>query len=110
MGAAARAPFSTSRGSPRSPNGISTRSKSRGASVAEKASRYDVRDVLVQAREAFPATEAPRDFDLVEIPFGERGEPRLVENGARPAARWTSIASRASSRALIAPAYRFASV
>ena len=49
-------------------------------------SRYDVRDVLVQAREAFSATESPRDFDLVEIPFVERGEPRLVENGARAAA------------------------
>jgi ribonuclease Z len=49
-------------------------------------SRYDVRDVLVQAREAFSAAEAPRDFDLVEIPFVERGEPRLVENGARAAA------------------------
>jgi ribonuclease Z len=46
-------------------------------------SRYDVRDVLVQAREVFPATEAPRDFDLIEIPFPERGAPRLVENGAR---------------------------
>ena len=49
-------------------------------------SRYDVRDVLAQAREAFSATEAPRDFDLVEIPFPERGEPRLVENGARATA------------------------
>jgi ribonuclease Z len=46
-------------------------------------SRYDVRDVLAEAREVFPASEAPRDFDLVEIPFPERGEPRLVENGAR---------------------------
>jgi ribonuclease Z len=46
-------------------------------------SRYDVRDVLVEAREVFPTTEAPRDFDLVEIPFPERGEPRLVEKGAR---------------------------
>ena len=48
--------------------------------------RYDVRDVLAEAREAFPATEAPRDFDVVEIPFQERGEPQLVENGARAAA------------------------
>jgi ribonuclease Z len=46
-------------------------------------SRYDVREVLAEAREAFPASEAPRDFDVVEIPFPERGEPRLVENGAR---------------------------
>ena len=47
-------------------------------------SRYDVRAVLAEAREAFPAAIAPRDFDLVEIPFPERGEPRLVEGGARP--------------------------
>lgn len=46
-------------------------------------SRYDVRSVLAEAREAFPATEAPRDFDLVEIPLPERGEPQLVEKGAR---------------------------
>jgi ribonuclease Z len=49
-------------------------------------SRYDVRDVLAEAREAFSIAEAPRDFDLVEIPFPERGEPRLVENGARATA------------------------
>jgi ribonuclease Z len=46
-------------------------------------SRYGVRDVLTEAREAFPATEAPRDFDVVQIPFPERGAPRLIENGAR---------------------------
>ena len=33
--------------------------------------------------EAFPRTIAPRDFDVVEIPFPERGEPRHVEGGAR---------------------------
>jgi ribonuclease Z len=46
-------------------------------------SRYDVREVLAEAREAFPEAMAPRDFDVVEIPFPERGEPRLVEKGAR---------------------------
>lgn len=46
-------------------------------------SRYDVREVLAEAREAFPAAEAPRDFDVAEIPFPERGEPTLIENGAR---------------------------
>jgi ribonuclease Z len=48
--------------------------------------RYDVREVLAEAREEFPATEAPRDFDVVEIPFPERGDPRLIENGARASA------------------------
>jgi ribonuclease Z len=46
-------------------------------------SRYDVRAVLAEAREVLPSALAPRDFDLVEIPFAERGEPRLVERGAR---------------------------
>jgi ribonuclease Z len=46
-------------------------------------SRYDVRAVLAEAVEAFPGAIAPRDFDLVRIPFPERGAPLLVENGAR---------------------------
>jgi ribonuclease Z len=46
-------------------------------------SRYDVRAVLAEAREAFPQAIAPRDFDVVEVPFPERGKPRLLENGAR---------------------------
>jgi ribonuclease Z len=46
-------------------------------------SRYRVKAVLDEARETFPASIAPRDFDIVEIPFAERGEPALVENGAR---------------------------
>ena len=46
-------------------------------------SRYHVGAVLEEAREVFEPTIAPRDFDQVEIPFPERGEPTLNENGAR---------------------------
>ncbi|MDX6614955.1 MAG: ribonuclease [Solirubrobacterales bacterium] len=46
-------------------------------------SRYNIADVLAEARGIYPNCFAPRDFDLVEIPFPERGEPRLIENGAR---------------------------
>jgi ribonuclease Z len=46
-------------------------------------SRYHVKAVLEEAREEFEDTIAPRDFDVVEIPFSERGAPVLVENGAR---------------------------
>jgi ribonuclease Z len=46
-------------------------------------SRYDIRAVLAEAQEAFEPSFAPRDFDLVEIPFPERGQPRLVERGGR---------------------------
>lgn len=50
-------------------------------------SRYHVGEVLDEAREEFPATIAPRDFDIVEIPVPERGEPRLIDRGARPPRR-----------------------
>jgi ribonuclease Z len=46
-------------------------------------SRYNVGQVLEEARAVYEPTIAPRDFDLVEIPFPERGEPLLVPNGTR---------------------------
>jgi ribonuclease Z len=46
-------------------------------------SRYHVGEVLEEAREIYEPIIAPRDFDLIEIPFSERGEPHLVPNGAR---------------------------
>ncbi|HEX3238676.1 MAG TPA: ribonuclease Z [Solirubrobacterales bacterium] len=46
-------------------------------------SRYHVGKILDEARETFEPTIAPRDFDTIEIPFPERGEPILVPNGAR---------------------------
>lgn len=45
--------------------------------------RHFVPEVLEEARSIFPNAQAPRDFDLVEIPFPERGAPELVENGSR---------------------------
>jgi ribonuclease Z len=51
--------------------------------IVHVSSRYNVSAVLAEARETFPNTEAPRDFDLVEIPFPERGDPELIRDGAR---------------------------
>jgi ribonuclease Z len=45
--------------------------------------RYFGHQVVEEARELFPTTVVPRDFDLVEIPFPERGPPELVRDGAR---------------------------
>jgi ribonuclease Z len=45
--------------------------------------RYFGHEVVEEASQLFPATVVPRDFDLVSIPFPERGEPELIRSGAR---------------------------
>jgi len=45
--------------------------------------RYFGHQVVEEARELFPATVVPRDFDVLEIPFPERGRPELIRSGAR---------------------------
>ena len=47
--------------------------------------RYFPRDVRDEARAVFPATVVPRDFDAIDVPFPERGEPTLVKADREPA-------------------------
>lgn len=47
--------------------------------------RYIGRELRDQAREVFANTELPRDFDCVEVPFPERGDPRLLKHDPRRA-------------------------
>jgi ribonuclease Z len=42
-------------------------------------SRYFGPEIAREARDLFPDTVVPRDFDAVEVPFPERGAPRLVK-------------------------------
>jgi ribonuclease Z len=46
--------------------------------------RYFGQEVEDEAREIFPDTVVPRDFDVVEMPYPERGSPQLVKAGALP--------------------------
>jgi ribonuclease Z len=41
--------------------------------------RYFPRDVRDEARAVFEHTIVPRDFEAIEVPFPERGEPRLIK-------------------------------
>ena len=45
--------------------------------------RYFGHEAVAEAQELFPQTVVPRDFDVVTIPFPERGGPELVRAGAR---------------------------
>jgi ribonuclease Z len=47
--------------------------------------RYPVGVLRDEAREIFPGTVVPRDFDTIEVPFPERGQPELVRWSERRA-------------------------
>jgi ribonuclease Z len=45
--------------------------------------RYFGPEIAREAREVFPETVVPRDFDIIDVRFPERGGPRLVKAGGR---------------------------
>jgi len=44
--------------------------------------RYFGPEIVREARAIFPETVVPRDFDIIDVRFPERGGPRLVKGGA----------------------------
>jgi ribonuclease Z len=46
--------------------------------------RYFGSELAREAREVFADTVVPKDFDVIEVPFAERGAPTLIRRGARP--------------------------
>jgi len=45
--------------------------------------RYFGPEIAREARTIFPDTVVPKDFDVIDVPFSERGSPRLVRGGVR---------------------------
>ena len=45
--------------------------------------RYFGPEVAREARTIFPDTVVPKDFDVIDVPFPERGAPSLVKGGAK---------------------------
>jgi ribonuclease Z len=67
---------------------VARASEVRMLALVHISTRYSTRDVCGEAHPIFAATEAPRDFDTIEVPYPERGAPRLV--------RWPGALARAS--------------
>jgi len=57
--------------------------------------RYAPGEVTDEARQLFPRTVVPRDFDLLEVPLPERGEPELVPRGGRRGRATEDVGSEA---------------
>ena len=45
--------------------------------------RYFGPEIAREARTIFPDTVVPKDFDVIDVPFPERGSPRLVKGAVR---------------------------
>ncbi len=61
---------------------IATEANVKMLALVHISSRYHVLAALEEAETEFPNPVAPRDFDLVELPLPEKGEPHLIHGGA----------------------------
>jgi ribonuclease Z len=59
--------------------------------------RYRGGELRDEAREVFAGTVVPRDFDTIEVPLAEKGEPELVRWDAHPGARRPGLATGSPS-------------
>ncbi len=64
---------------------IAARAEVKMLALTHISTRYSPRELRDEARAIFKATVLPRDFDTVEVPFPERGEPTLIRWEDRPA-------------------------
>jgi ribonuclease Z len=62
--------------------GVAQRANIGLLALTHLSNRYFGPEIAREAREIFPDTVVPKDFDVVEVPFAERGTPQLVKGGA----------------------------
>jgi ribonuclease Z len=62
--------------------GIAQRANIGLLALTHLSNRYFGPEIAREAREIFTDTVVPKDFDVIEVPFAERGTPQLVKGGA----------------------------
>jgi ribonuclease Z len=62
--------------------GLARRAQVALLALTHLSNRYFGPEVAREAQAIFPETVVPRDFDLIEVPYAERGMPSLVKGGA----------------------------
>jgi ribonuclease Z len=72
--------------------------------ITHPSSRYPGAELLAEARAVFAATEAPRDFDTIEVPFPERAAARMIRWSGRALRDADASSSAASATAAEAAA------
>src|SRR5258708_36469168 len=63
---------------------VAKRAEVRLLALTHLSTRYFGSELAEEARAVFADTVVPRDFDVIEVPFPERGAPALVKAPARP--------------------------
>ena len=58
--------------------------KARLLALTHISARYPGGDLREEARSVFATTEAPRDFDTIDVPFSEKGPAELIRWSSRP--------------------------
>ena len=58
---------------------VASEAEVRMLALVHLSTRYGGREIRDEARTVFERTVVPRDFDAIEVPFPERGEPELVK-------------------------------
>jgi ribonuclease Z len=82
---------------------VARRAQARLLALTHFSSRYAGGELLDEARAVFAATEAPRDFDTIEIPFPERGGAKLVRWSERQARERAQNGPSAQAETVAAP-------
>jgi ribonuclease Z len=62
---------------------VAREARVRMLALTHLSTRYFGHEVIEEAREIFADSVVPRDFDVVDLPFPERGAPELLRAGAR---------------------------